>query len=76
MNDTFVNISVYVEKFASSGSDAVLPEAFVAGTIRPDLDTVALSNGSVLSDLTLVLGTVFKDNLVNESKARFVTQVS
>ena len=76
MNDTLINISVDMEELASSTCHAVGPEALIAGTIWPDLDAVALSDGGSFSDLTLVLGTILKDNLVNESKARFTAQVS
>ena len=51
---SFVNIAIDVSEFAEAVSSIIFPVALIAGSIRPDLLTVAVAEPS--NPLTGVLG--------------------
>jgi hypothetical protein len=62
-----------VEKLSSATSYTVLPVAFIFGSVRPDLDSISMSD-SLIFDLSLEDGSVLENNLFFEFKTWFIDQ--
>jgi len=62
-----------VEESSSTTSYVVAPLAFVAGSIRPYLDTVSMT--LAVLDLTFINGSIGEHNLILEFEARFVGEL-
>jgi hypothetical protein len=62
-----------VEELSSAAGYAFFPVALVLGSIRPDLDSVSVSD-SLIFDLSLIDSSVFENDLLFEFETWLVDQ--
>jgi hypothetical protein len=55
----FINITVSMNQAPSAVCLVVLPVAFVARAVEPDLDAATITNILIFNPFTFILGTIF-----------------
>jgi hypothetical protein len=67
---TFENVAVYVPEFALAAGFIVFPVTFIASTIRPDLDSIAMLH--ISQPVAFINSSILKHNFTSLFKLSHV----